>query len=239
MKRFIRSKIETLPQFSDLAREFGVGIEFTLSINDLLKGVDFRIFDGLELTVHAPFFDVNIVSHNPFVMKKSVSILKDTFEFCNNIDVINIVIHHNYSPFVYNFDEDYYTNKFVENFHKVLEKRSGEYSITFENVFEVNSSIGKRIVDSFRREYIGLCFDCGHFNLFSEISLEKWLGAWGDSIFEMHIHNNYGYRDDHNSLPDGVIDIRGLLQLYEPKFLTIENRNIEDTKRSLEFIRKF
>lgn len=239
MKRFIRSKIETLSQFSDLAREFGVGIEFTLSINDLLKGVDVRIFDGLELTVHAPFFDVNIVSYNPFVMKKSISILKDTFEFCNDIDVFNIVVHHNYSPFVYNFDEDYYTNKFVENFQKILEKRNGAYSISFENVFEVNPSIGKMIVDSFCREYIGLCFDCGHFNLFSEVSLEKWLLEWGNKIFEMHIHNNYGYRDNHNSLQDGIIDIRRLLQLYEPKFLTIENRNLEDTKRSLEFIRKF
>ncbi|MEF3254134.1 MAG: sugar phosphate isomerase/epimerase [Deferribacterales bacterium] len=236
MKIFIRTKVDSINSFIELALKYNTGIELSLSFQDIDKGFNFDILKGVDVTVHAPFFDVSIASHNPYVRNRSIEILKDTVKMCDILNPYNIVVHHNYSPFVYNFDENYYSNRFFENFSKVLEDKKGNYSITFENVFETDSSIGKKIIELFKDEGIGLCFDCGHFNLFSGIPLKRWLDDWGDKIYEMHIHNNYGYRDDHNPLDMGVIDIKRLLQIYKPKYLTIENRNIEDTVRSLEFL---
>jgi len=85
MKCFIRSKTGVLKDFAVLAHEYKVGLEIALSFDDIKYGVDLSSFAEFELTIHAPFFDVNIASHNPFVRKKSVDILKDTLSLCNEI----------------------------------------------------------------------------------------------------------------------------------------------------------
>jgi sugar phosphate isomerase/epimerase len=237
MKCFIRSKTGVLKDFAVLAYEYNVGLEIALSFEDIKYGVDLSSYAEFEVTIHAPFFDINIASHNPFVRRKSVDILKDTLSLCNEIKPKNIVIHHNYMPFLYNFDEEYYSASFVAHFEKILEMRKSDYFISLENVFETNYSIGRKIVDKLGTDFVGFCFDCGHFNLFTEITLEEWISKWKDNIIEMHIHNNYGFRDDHNSLMQGIIDIKSILYLHKPMFLTIENRTVEDTRSSLEFLR--
>jgi len=116
MKCFIRSKTGVLKDFAVLAHEYKVGLEIALSFDDIKYGFDLSSFAEFELTIHCPFFDINIASHNPFVRKKSVDILKDTLSLCNEIKPKNIVIHHNYMPFLYNFDEEYYSTSFCSSF---------------------------------------------------------------------------------------------------------------------------
>ncbi len=238
MKIFIRTKTDTLEQFIPLAKKYNVGLELALSFEDLNGSIDREIFKGLPLTIHAPFFDVNIASFNIYVSEKSMEIMANTLEICNNLKVENVVFHHNYQPFLYNFDEDGYSERFCRRFEKVLESRKGDYFISLENVFETDSSIGKKIVSELNRDFVGFCFDCGHFNLFTEITLEEWLSDWGDKIFEFHLHNNYGYRDDHNSLTTGNIDIKKILSLRKAKFYTIENRNVKDTENSITYLKE-
>lgn len=238
MKIYIRTKIESLEQFIPLAKKYNTGLELALSFEDLGKKLEKDIFYGLSLTVHAPFFDVNIASFNRFVSEKSIELMKNTLEFCNRLKVDNVVFHHNYQPFLYNFDEDGYTERFCRNFEQILESRRSDYFISLENVFETDSSIGKKIISSLNRDFVGFCFDCGHFNLFTEITLEEWLADWGDKIFEFHLHNNYGYRDDHNSLTSGNIDIKKILSLRKAMFYTIENRNVKDTEDSIIFLKE-
>jgi len=72
---------------------------------------------------------------------------------------------------------------FVAHFEKILEMRKSDYFISLENVFETNYSIGRKIIDKLRTDFVGFCFDCGHFNLFTEITLEEWISRWKDNIF--------------------------------------------------------
>lgn len=238
MKIYVRAKMDSLEQFIPIAKKYDVGLEIALSFEDLNKDFEIDSFVGLPLTIHAPFFDVNIASFNRYVAEKSMEIMKDTLEICNRLNVDNVVFHHNYQPFLYNFDEDGYCERFCRNFEKVFESRKGDYFISLENVFETDNSIGKKIVSELNRDFVGFCFDCGHFNLFTEITLEEWLADWGDKIFEFHLHNNYGYRDDHNSLTAGNIDIKKILTLGKAKFYTIENRNVKDTEDSIVFLKE-
>jgi len=238
MMIFIRSKVETLEDFIPLAEKYDVGIEVAISFEDLDSFNGYEKLKNIPVTVHAPFFDVNIASFNRFVSDKSVEIMQKTVQICNLLNAKNVVFHHNYSPFVYNFNEDDYCRRFVENFEKVIALRGDDLFISFENVFETNASIGKKIVDAIQKDYVGFCFDCGHFNLFSEITIEEWIEQWNGKIFEFHLHNNYGYRDDHNSLQLGNIDVKKLLSLQQVNFYTIENRNLEDTEQSIIYLKQ-
>lgn len=66
------------------------------------------------------------------------------------------------------------------------------YSANFEDLME--------LVDSFKDDRVGICWDFGHANLLNYEQAEaiKYLGS---RIRCTHIHNNFGWRDDH-STPD-------------------------------------
>lgn len=71
------------------------------------------------------------------------------------------------------------------------------YSSTFEDL--------ATLVDSFSDEHIVICWDFGHANLL------KWkqsdaIGFLGDRIQCTHIHNNFGFCDDHSTPDMGNID---------------------------------
>ena len=56
-----------------------------------------------------------------------------------------------------------------------------------------------------------LCFDAGHFNLFSKITLSELLDKTGRYIYELHLHDNDGTSDDHYAIGDGNIDFEAIL----------------------------
>ncbi len=53
-------------------------------------------------------------------------------------------------------------------------------------------------------EYVGLCYDSGHGNLFAE-GLDR-MAAIGDRLIAVHLHDNDGQGDQHKPLFTGAID---------------------------------
>jgi sugar phosphate isomerase/epimerase len=90
-------------------------------------------------------------------------------------------------------------------------------------------------------EHFGLCFDTGHFNLFSTISLAEWLDQVRPHIFEIHLHDNTGKADDHLAIGDGNFDFAALfagLCGITPVY-TIEAHSKEDVLRSIGQLNKY
>lgn len=85
MMIFIRSKVETLEDFIPLAEKYDVGIEVAISFEDLDSFNGYEKLKNIPVTVHAPFFDVNIASFNRFVSDKSVEIMQKN---CTNMQFI-------------------------------------------------------------------------------------------------------------------------------------------------------
>lgn len=211
------------------------GFEIVINLEDV-DNFDIDYFNQFKLnnfTIHAPFFDISLGSKNSLVADVSVEILCKVFNICNYINPLHVIVHHNYQPYVYAFDETSFISRFHYNFSKILKFKNNNYKILFENVFETNPDIGYNLITSFdKRDDLGLCFDIGHFNLFSTIELCDWISAWKDCIYEFHLHNNFGKYDDHNLLTQGTADIKLLISLMCPNILTIENLNIIDSIES-------
>ncbi len=108
--------------------------------------------------------------------------------------------------------------------------------IVLENVFDPEPdhllNLHERLDGSF-----GFCFDTGHFLLFSEISLDEWLSLLGDSLSEIHLHDNRGDRDSHLPLGEGVFDFRYLFDHINKNDLSplmvLEHHTREETLQSL------
>ena len=61
------------------------------------------------------------------------------------------------------------------------------------------------LVDSFSDDSIGICWDFGHANLLAA-DQSRMIESMGERIRCTHIHNNFGYRDDHSPVMCGNID---------------------------------
>ncbi|MGA1861814.1 TIM barrel protein [Deferribacter thermophilus] len=189
-------------------------------------------------TVHLPFFDINLGSKNRTIAQKSLDILEKFCYQINDLNISNAVLHHNYSPYHYAFMEDEFVKRFVEMLSILIEKTKPNYRICLENVFEDTPSVIYKILISMNSTKIGVCFDFGHFNLFSKVDLEFWLSLLKDKIYEYHVHNNFGIRDEHNSLDKGTFDYKKAFDILIPEIIVVENNNIDDFKTSVKIIEK-
>jgi sugar phosphate isomerase/epimerase len=234
-----RVKFKNLRNYLFLLDQFDVGFEVVLDFNDLdkLNPREINSYKIPHLTFHAPFFDVSIASWNFYVAELSVNILKKTMSVLNDIYLNHVIIHHNYHPYIYAFNEDKFVDNFSENLSKILTICNGKYKILVENVFEINPDVGLKIKRNFlNNDLIGFCFDIGHFNIFSEIGLDYWIESWKNYIYEFHIHDNNGVYDEHLPVGKGKIDFYKLFGLFIPDIITIENSDIKDLSKSYEFI---
>jgi sugar phosphate isomerase/epimerase len=90
-------------------------------------------------------------------------------------------------------------------------------------------------------ENFGLCFDTGHFNLFSKVSLLKWLKMIKPFIVELHLHDNLRHSDRHLAIGDGDFDFSTLFSELKGKdcVYTLEAHSIKDAKKSMDRLRFF
>ncbi len=90
-------------------------------------------------------------------------------------------------------------------------------------------------------QYFGVCFDTGHFNLFSATTLEEWLQQLNPYIIELHLHDNNKSADNHRAIGDGSFDFDALFPLLKDRNLvyTIEAHTKEDAFKSLERLKTY
>ncbi len=90
-------------------------------------------------------------------------------------------------------------------------------------------------------EYFGLCFDTGHFNLFSKIPLDEWLAQFKAYILELHLHDNDKSSDAHLAIGDGTFDFDTLFETLDNKDLicTIEGHTKEAVIKSIERLKTY
>ena len=87
----------------------------------------------------------------------------------------------------------------------------------------------------------GICFDTGHCNLFTTISLEKWLDSIGRYIFSLHLHDNDKTFDSHLSIGDGTFEFGRLFSLLKDGHYvyTIEAHTPEGVLKSIERLKGY
>ena len=87
-------------------------------------------------------------------------------------------------------------------------------------------------------EELGFCFDTGHFLIFSRVTLNEWIDAFGDGLFGLHLHDNDGRMDLHQPVGEGAFDFRSLCCQIQDMGLdpvvVLEHHSMEDTLRSLK-----
>ncbi|MDH5202411.1 MAG: sugar phosphate isomerase/epimerase [Nitrospirota bacterium] len=207
-------------------------------IIDLKEKLDYHP----SLTVHAPFMDLSPGAVDSKVRAVTIERFSHIFEISKILNPKIIVFHSGYEKWKYAQRIDIWLEGSLITW-KPLIKRAHELDvkIALENIFEEEPTNLTLLMQELGSEYFGLCFDTGHFNLFSKTPLEEWLNYLKPYIIELHLHDNDKTADTHKPIGDGTFDFNTLFSILKDKDLiyTIESHNTEDAIKSIEKLKKY
>ncbi|MCX7990557.1 MAG: sugar phosphate isomerase/epimerase [Proteobacteria bacterium] len=226
-------------------------IQLNLQPEFYFEGGDFENFDYRELeeisqklkeknlipSIHSPFLDINLSAKDEEISKIVISRMLKTLDFAKILNAVGVVIHPGYDPFRYLDDQGSWFKNITKNIEPLLKKAEQlKIYLAVENIFEESYENLKKLLEHFSSPYLGHCFDTGHFNIFSRTSLKSWLEEMGKYFFSLHIHDNFGFKDDHIPVGRGTFPFRFFVSNLPDKnikWITMEMHNEEEVSACL------
>jgi len=155
---------------------------------------------------------------------------------------------------------DFFKNNFYNYYNDLNISQEKEISIGLENLFpnsdgSNDSAMCKldNIIDIFNVEFIkksklGLLLDLGHLNIAANIFnfnkynfLDKVIDLYGDKIYEVHLSENDGLKDQHGRIFNDSWQLKVLYMFNktgttkQPTVFTLESRNLDKEQIKFDF----
>lgn len=201
-------------------------------------------FDG-TFSMHGPFYDLYPASIDKKIRAACKSRFLEFIDVAEKLNVKIVIFHFNYISFIRTKDfRKRWTGYAVEFWSDFLENiKDTDITIAMENLWEPDPEVIVNVLKIINSEKLRVCFDTGHSHLFSELPLEEWIDGLGEYLFYMHVHNNYGYWDEHLPLQKGDMDYGKFFEYLKTKknpFISMEFEGSEtEFEKSLRIIRGF
>lgn len=199
---------------------------------------------GLATTIHAPFLDLNPGALDPSIREVTHKRFQQVFQAAEQLKPRIIVFHPGYDELRYGGNRlDWLKNSI--DFWKGFVPRARETGsiIAVENIFEKEPSTLRALLEAIDDPGFRHCFDVGHWNMFTTVTLEEWFDNLGRFMVEAHIHDNHGQADEHLPPGEGQIDfdlLFKLLRRHAPDAVyTIEAHTVERMQRALKALGKY
>lgn len=214
---------------------------------DAITGTDIiKLKERLDyhpiLTIHAPFMDLSPGAVDSKVRAITIERFLHIFKIAEILNPKIIVFHSGYEKWKYAHRVDIWLEGSLITWRPLIKKAIDmNIKIAIENIFEDEPTNLKLLMQELGSERFGICFDTGHFNLFSKTPLNEWLEILKPYIIELHLHDNDRTADTHNPIGDGTFDFDTLFSTLKDKDLiyTIEAHNAEDAMKSVERLKKY
>jgi len=200
---------------------------------------------GLEVTVHAPFVDVNIASPVPTIRRAALKRLKRSMLYARELGSKVWVFHPGLHSSTAYFHPGLDWKLNIQSTRELLETaRQLDIEIAIENIFDPSPFLLKS-VDDFMRFYEelrsdapGLAFDIGHAYISNQVA--EFIERLSSRIVHIHAHDNDGTSDSHKGIGYGGINwdwvINALKEAGYEGFIIVEST--ERVEESLERLRR-
>jgi sugar phosphate isomerase/epimerase len=193
-----------------------------------------------KLSIHSPFMDLCPAAVDKKIREVTVQRYSDILDFSSILEPSVVVFHSGYDKWKYDHKTDVWLEGSLETW-RPLNKKAEDIGvkIAIENIYEEEPENLRQLAEAMASDNFGLCFDAGHFNLFSKITLSEWLDKTSSYIHELHLHDNDGRSDDHSAIGDGRIDFDAILRRLNGRdcVYTIEAHTVENAKKSLKMLK--
>jgi sugar phosphate isomerase/epimerase len=231
-------------------RKYDLEIYLPASVLGQLERVDLEVLlDNLDwgpaLTIHAPFMDLNPGAVDPMVRSATQMRFKQVLSVASVLKPRAVVFHAAYDRWRYAGKRELWLENSMETWPRVMEiaSRIPDMRVAVENVFDEDPEALGMLIERISSPQFGFCFDTGHFNLFSTMTMKEWFERLGRHLVEVHLHDNGGAEDSHKALGSGTVDFARFFRLINEHRVrpvyTLEAHEPEDIEPSLEKIRTF
>ena len=165
---------------------------------------------GIEVTVHGPIHDLNPGSLDMIVRDNTRHCYFKTLAICHALGAKALVLHLGLNPLLPESALDGWLEGSIHAWEPIVDmaEQMG-MCIRLENMFVPSPRFLVALKANLRSEILKVCFDIGHFNVYSTTSLNHWLDEIGSEMVEAHLNDNFGLEDDHMQLGKGDIDFKG------------------------------
>jgi len=243
LSRAVHVPYPRLAEFGDLLKSRRLDVEIMFSASTL-DSLDFsRVEEPLaslgytpRVSIHAPFVDLAPGAVDPLVRDVTLRRFAQVARVARALGAAVLVFHSGYERWKYHLHPEIWLNASVQTWRTVLADLEGlPTRIAIENIFEDTPHNLVELAQKMNSPRFGLCFDTGHFNLFSSITLEEWLREAGGHIVHLHVHDNDGTADRHQPPGEGTFPFKRLFAWFGdhvPSF-TLEAHNADSTLKGL------
>ncbi|MGL4669572.1 MAG: sugar phosphate isomerase/epimerase family protein [Methanobacteriaceae archaeon] len=208
--------------------------------NELLELINTYSF---KYVVHSPISDVNIASRNLAIRTAAVNEIKKSIDLANILDSNIVVVHPGTIPFIARFDVENLINNTKNSLMScssyakdlgviiAVENMPNMDMFLYKDIFELNN-----FINEFNDSSIAMTMDIAHANS-SGFSIND---CYFDSVKHIHLSDNNGIVDSHDSLGKGNIDFKSAIDLFKNKryngIYTLELNNKEDILKSIDYL---
>ncbi len=199
--------------------------------------------NGLQCTLHAPFFDLAPGGIDPKILDVSREKLRRAFQLIKILQPKSIICH-------LGFDENKHSYKFKEWLRtsvttwEELLAIAAEYNtpVMFENTYETTPEIHRELFERLDYTHLGFCLDVGHLMAYAGTTWQLWLDQLLPRLKQLHLHDNDGDRDDHIAIGEGCFDFHELFNFLDTKnlspLITLEPHSEKDLWLALQNLSK-
>jgi len=165
---------------------------------------------GFELTLHAPFADMNIASPNPVLRRTILRQIEKSILYASRLDCRLLIFHPGKRTGISEFYPGLDWQLNLESMRYLL-KTAGKLGveIAVENIPEPFPFLMKSVND-FKRFYnefngdIGLTLDIGHANVNHQVL--EFIQQFSQKVVHIHVSDNDGTHDLHRGIGYGNVD---------------------------------
>ncbi len=208
----------------------------TFHYSDIARLME-RLAYNPSFTIHAPFMDLSPGAVDSKVRGVTIERFSHVLDIAEALKPKTVVFHSGYEKWKYALKIDTWLENSLKTW-KFLLQRTVDLGVTLaiENIFEDEPANLRLLMEEIGSDKFGICFDTGHFNLFSKIPLSEWLSQLKPYIIELHLHDNNKTSDDHLAIGAGSFDFDTLFLSLKEKDLiyTIEGHTPEDVLKSIQ-----
>lgn len=194
------------------------------------------------LTIHAPFMDLSPGAVDLRVRDITIKRFSRILSFAEILRPQVVVFHSGYDKWKYDMRVDVWLEGSLITWG-IINRMASDIGVrvAIENIFEDEPSSLRLLMDEMKSPNFGICFDTGHFNLFSRVSLAGWLSILKPYIIELHLHDNNTTADSHQAIGDGTFDFRKLFDEFSDKncIYTIEAHTVAGVKKSIQWLKSY
>ncbi|MHB1483339.1 MAG: sugar phosphate isomerase/epimerase family protein [Saccharofermentanales bacterium] len=229
-------------KIADLCEKYETGIEiqafydpeYLINNPDAINAHLTRIKNIKKRSMHGPFADLCFGSFDRLIKEATASRYEYAYDIAQKTGCMDIVLHHGYVP-----GTSHYANwlkRGVIFWNEFLKNKSADITFHIENMLELGPDLISEIVSETNNSKLDVCLDTGHANCNSKTSVLEWVEKLNKQIGYVHLHNNYGIKDEHLGFKKGTIPFKEMCQTleeYSPDAIWAIETNNESMEESI------